>query len=63
MNKEFIKACKQLELRQKATEAYGQIKELGTTFEENLLLYWFNTTDKTTKTIVYDCVKGVYVDF
>lgn len=61
IDKEFIKACKQLELRDRAQKEFGNIKELGITFEGDLLLYWFNTSTKTTKTYVYNTETGVYL--
>jgi hypothetical protein len=62
MNKEFIKACKQLEFNQKARQQYGEIVELGTTFCEDLMLYWFSDKTKSTHILAYNYIKGEYYD-
>lgn len=58
--REFLKACKEPEFRTKAQKQYGHIKELGITFEGDIMIYWFNV-DQETHAIIYDYVEGKYV--
>lgn len=47
MNRAFLEATHLPQFRQQARQKYGDFKELGTTWEDNVLLYWFNVGKDT----------------